>query len=122
MSRFLLQWGAATIASLLATGSLADTVLARCDIYPRGEDKVSQVVPCYFSQRQGYVGITLKEGRDYRLAPTGSEPGNYLDAEGRPAYRQAGLGPAGLIFRLDDVSIYVYWDAAIGDEGGTADD
>lgn len=90
----------------------ADTVNARCDIYPLGEDRASAVTACTFSQRQGAVGIQLENGRRYDFAPTGNQPGNFVDRNGDAAYRQAGLGDRGLIFRLADESIYVYWDTA----------
>jgi hypothetical protein len=90
----------------------AQTVDARCDIYPIGEDKASAVVACTFSQRQGFVRIVRQDGVTYELSPTGSEPGNYLDQNGKAAYRQAGLGDRGQIYRLDNESVYVYWDTA----------
>ncbi len=40
----------------------------------------------------------------------GDTPGNFLDQQGRPGYRQSGLGDQGLIFRFDDESVYVYWN------------
>lgn len=90
----------------------ADWTEARCDIYPAGEDHASEMVPCTFSQRQGYVTITRDNGITHDLSPVGDTPGNYLDQDGRPAYRQSGLGDQGLIFRLENESIYVYWDTA----------
>jgi hypothetical protein len=45
----------------------------------------------------------------HELTPTGSSPGNYVDADGQAAYRQKGLGSRGLIFRLARESVYVYW-------------
>lgn len=90
----------------------AQTVDARCDIYPIGEDRASAVVPCTFSQRQGAVRISRQDGITYELSPTGSDPGNYLDQNGQAAYRQAGLGDRGQIYRLANESVYVYWDTA----------
>ena len=90
----------------------ADWTEARCDLYPIGSDRLEKMVPCTFGQRQGAVTITLEDGTTYDLTPVGDAPGNYSDQDGRPAYRQSGLGSQGLIFRLADRSIYVYWDAA----------
>jgi hypothetical protein len=90
----------------------ADTVDARCDIYTRGEDRASAVTACTFSQRQGNVGIQLQDGRRYDLTPVGNQPGNYVDQNGQPAYRQSGLGDCGQIYRFANESIYVYWDTA----------
>ncbi|WP_219903799.1 hypothetical protein [Stenomitos frigidus] len=101
------------IASLtIALAAKADTVTARCDVYPKGEDRAKSSGLCTFSQRQGVVGIQLKNGKRYDLVPVGNNPGNYRDQNGRAAYRQSGLGDKGQIFRLATESIYVYWDPA----------
>lgn len=99
------------IASLsLILPAKADTVNARCDVYPKGEDRATSSGPCTFSQRQGAVGIQLQNGRRYNLRPVGNQAGNYRDQNGRPAYRQSGLGNRGQIYRLANESIYVYWN------------
>ncbi|MGL5082835.1 MAG: hypothetical protein ACRC8A_15220 [Microcoleaceae cyanobacterium] len=103
---------AATIVCAFPLAANAQTVNARCDIYPQGEDRASAVLPCTFSQRQGAVRITRQDGVTHELSPTGSEPGNYLDQNGKAAYRQAGLGDRGQIYRLANESVYVYWDTA----------
>jgi hypothetical protein len=90
----------------------ADTVNARCDVYPKGEDRATSSGPCTFSQRQGAVGIQLKNGKRYDLRPVGNQAGNYRDQNGRAVYRQASLGDKGEIYRLYSESIYVYWDTA----------
>lgn len=113
---------AAAIASLgLAVSAKADTVNARCDVYPKGEDRATSSGPCTFSQQQGVVGIQLQNGRRYDLRPVGSQPGNYRDQNGRAAYRQAGLGDQGQIYRLATESIFVYWETASSgqDSGNT---
>jgi hypothetical protein len=82
---------AAAIASCGITDiALADTVNARCDLYPKGEDRATSSSPCTFSQRQGAVSIQLKNGKRYDLTPAGDRPGNYRDQNGREAYRQEG--------------------------------
>jgi Periplasmic lysozyme inhibitor of I-type lysozyme len=101
----------ATVALLMAAAH-ADTVSARCDIYPKGSDRASAVVPCTFSQRQGHVAIDRADGVRHELAPKGDQPGNYVDQTGKPAYRQSGLGTRGQIYRLARESVYVYWDTA----------
>lgn len=100
----------------------ADTVNARCDVYPKGEDRATSSGACTFSQRQGAVGIQLQDGRRYDLSPAGNQPGNYVDQNGQAAYRQSGLGDAGQIYRLATESIYVYWDPApYGDQTGQSE-
>lgn len=109
---------AVTIASLLsAVSARADTVNARCDVYPKGGDRATSSGPCTFSQRQGAVGIQLQNGRRYDLRPVGNQPGNYRDQNGRAAYRQAGLGDQGQIYRLANESIFIYWDTASSGQG-----
>ena len=98
----------------------ADTAHARCDIYPKGSDQASATLACDFSQRQGYVTITRADGVVYDLRPVGDSVGNYTDADGKVAYRQSGLGRDGLIFRLANESVYVYWDRS-GLPSDTAD-
>ncbi len=90
----------------------ADTVNARCDIYPKGSDRIDKMIACDFSQRQGYIHIKRDDGIEYNLSPKGDLPGNYVDAKGRAAFRQSGLGKDGHIYRLHDVSVFVYWDAS----------
>ncbi|MEC4983205.1 MAG: hypothetical protein SAJ37_04010 [Oscillatoria sp. PMC 1068.18] len=103
---------AALTSSSIHLAAIAQTVNARCDIYPKGEDRASAVVPCTFSQRQGVVGIQLENGKRYDLRPTGNQPGNYLDQNNQPAYRQSGLNDLGQIYRLANESIYVYWNTS----------
>lgn len=90
----------------------ADWTEARCDIYPAGSDHTDNMVPCTFSQRQGYVTITRKDGVTHDLSPIGETPGNFTDQHGREVFRQSGLGDQGLIFRFPDESVYVYWNTA----------
>jgi hypothetical protein len=99
-------------AMLLATTATADSVKARCDVYPLGSDHISNMIPCTFSQRQGYVTISRGDGITYELSPLGDRPGNFRDQHGHPAYRQSGLGDQGLIFRFKNHSVYVYWNTA----------
>ena len=103
---------AALLAVAAAPAVIADSVKARCDVYPKGEDRASASVPCTFSQMQGNVYIDRSDGVSYALSTTNKGAGNYLDQSGRPAYRQSGLGDGGLIFRLATESVYVYWDAS----------
>ncbi|MEH2361592.1 hypothetical protein [Nostoc sp.] len=104
---------ALAIASLSFPVSVkADTVNARCDVFPKGEDRATSSGRCTFSQRQGAVSIQLENGNSYDLLPSGNRPGNYRDQNGDAAYRQAGLGDRGQIYRLTNESIFVYWDTS----------
>ena len=104
------------LAAILAlpcalASSHADTVNARCDIYPRGSDQALAMLACTFSQRQGHVAIDRADGVRHELSPQGSA-GMYLDQDGKAAYRQLGLGSRGQIYRLATESVFVYWDTA----------
>lgn len=108
------KWMLLTAACLVfwTPSSGADWTDARCDIYPRGSDHASAMIPCTFGQRQGYVKITRDDGVTHDLSPVGDDPGNYTDQDGHAAYRQSGLGDQGLIFRFRDESVYLYWDTS----------
>jgi hypothetical protein len=110
--KFLSILAAALVLAGWAATAQADSTEARCDIYPAGEDHTDVMIPCVFSQRQGYVTIRRGDGVVHDLSPTGDAPGTYRDQDGRPVYRQGGLGDQGLIFRLPDESVYVYWSTA----------
>jgi hypothetical protein len=97
------------LTSLLAAGAVADSTTARCDIYPAGEDTASASVNCRFYQAQGHVVITREDGPEYDLTPVESDYGRYVDQHGSPVIREHGLGEQGLIFRLPDESVFVYW-------------
>jgi hypothetical protein len=95
-----------------AETALADSVDARCDIYPAGEDHTDVMIPCRFHQAQGHVVIARSDGVEHELMPDGATPGNFTDQDGQPVYRQNGLGDQGLIFRFPEESVYVYWNTA----------
>jgi len=102
------------LAITLTTGpgfALADSADAACEIYPIGEDHTDVLIPCTFSQRQGYVTIVRSDGVTHDLSPVGDAPGNYNDQLDRPVTRHSDLGDQGLIFRFPDESVYVYWNA-----------
>ncbi len=95
-----------------SAGVRADSVEARCDIYPAGEDHTDVMIPCRFYQAQGHVVITRSDGVEHDLMPDGDTPGNFTDQDGNRVYRQSGLGDQGLIFRFPEESVYVYWNTA----------
>lgn len=103
---------AALAAALCAGQVAADSTEARCDIYPKGEDRASAMIACTFSQRQGYITITRADGKTHDLSPVGDQPGAYQDQNGRPVTQELGLGDEGQVFRLPDESVFVYWSTA----------
>jgi len=92
---------------------VADSTEAACEIYPKGEDHTDVLIPCTFSQRQGYITIMRGDGVTHDLSPVGDAVGNFTDQDGRSVYRESGLGDQGLIFRFPDESIFVYWNAGM---------
>jgi len=104
---------AAVLATTWAGPVAADSTQAACDIFPAGQDKHEKMIPCTFSQRQGHIAIAREDGVTHELSPVGDSPGNFEDQDGRKVFRQSGLGDQGQIFRFPDISIFVYWDAAI---------
>jgi hypothetical protein len=119
ISKFLVALGISVASLGFAVAANADTVDARCDVFPKGDDKATFSGLCSFSQRQGYITIDLKNGTIYELSPAGDKPGNYVDKDGKPAYRESGLGKLGQIYRLSKQSLYVYWDTAPFNKNGS---
>lgn len=107
-----LAMAAAVFAVVWSGASVADSAQARCDIYPAGEDHTDVMIPCTFSQRQGYITITRDDGVTHDLSPVDDTPGNFKDRHGNSVYRESGLGDQGLIFRFPEESVYVYWDTS----------
>lgn len=101
------------VTLIWAADATADSTEARCDIYPAGEDHTDVMIPCTFSQRQGYITIYRSDGVTHDLTPEGETPGNFRDQHGDRVYRQSGLGDQGLIFRFPEESVYVYWHAGL---------
>ena len=100
------------VGALCVSSAAADSTDARCDIDPRGSDHTDKMIPCVFSQRQGFVTIRRDDGVTHDLEPVGDTPGNFRDQHGRSVYRQSGLGTAGQIYRFPDESVFVYWSTA----------
>lgn len=106
-------------ASLLSVAALAiaspvqaDTAQARCDVFPKGEDRATSSGLCSFSQRQGFVSIQLKNGTRIELKPNESKPNAFFDAQGKPARREILESNRGHLYRLSNQSIFVFWDTA----------
>ncbi|MCP9915750.1 hypothetical protein [Cyanobium sp. ATX 6F1] len=96
----------------LAAPALADTVDARCDVFPAGDDKATSSGLCTFSQRQGFVSIQLKGGQTIELKPNESTPNAFFDERGEPAKREMLEANRGQVYRLEKQSIFVFWDTA----------
>jgi hypothetical protein len=114
MKRFQLIAASLLCLTSVTTGApaFADTVQARCDVYPPGDDQATSTGLCTFSQRQGFVSIQLKGGQTITLKPNTSVPDSFVDANGEPARREMIEANRGHIYRLRTQTIFVFWDSA----------
>ncbi len=64
----------------------ADAAQATCEFYKHGDQKHDRWGACSFSQRQGYIDITLKNGNIYNLSPQ-SEANHFTDQKGHKVVR-----------------------------------
>ena len=69
-------------SSLIAGTSLADSMDANCVVHIRGDMKQDASGRCTVSQRQGNVGIELRNGEWHELTP-GNRADHYTDEQGR---------------------------------------
>lgn len=95
----------------------ADTTQARCDYYPRGEDRASASMACTFSQRQGFITIRRQDGVTHEFRPQGNRANRYVDSQGGQVIRGDAGGNIYTMYRTPSESIYVYW----GDRGGNVE-
>jgi hypothetical protein len=72
-------------AALTQTAT-ADTAEATCEVRKDGEAKAGQSGACTFSQRQGYVDISLRNGESWNLTP-GDAANQYRDQKGNKVVR-----------------------------------
>ena len=66
----------------------ADTTNANCELYRKGEFKEKASGRCTFSQRQGYVDITLRNGKTFNLTP-GNKANHFKDQKGNKVVRSS---------------------------------
>ena len=88
----------------------ADSTLSECGYSDSPGAKPKTTSACTFSQRQGYISISIHGGKKYAFAPQGDQPGNYRDAAGDAVYRQRGLDQEGQLFKLPDNYLFVLWN------------
>jgi hypothetical protein len=97
------------LANSLMSLARADSVRAECGFATTATAPRSETSACMFSQRQGYIYISVDGGPEINLKPVEETPGNYVDEDGQPVYRRSGLGEQGVIFALPDRFLFVYW-------------
>lgn len=85
-------------STLLLAGSIAfgqaawaDSSQATCEFYKHGDSKHDRWGACSFSQRQGYIDITLKGGSTYNLSPR-DDANQFKDQDGHKVDRTQASG------------------------------
>ena len=97
------------IGLLISGAAAADTMRALCGFSASAGERPANNKSCLFSQRQGFISITLDGGERFEFSPVGDSPGNFTDGDGNAVYRQRGLGEEGQLFRLPGRYLYVIW-------------
>lgn len=110
-----LGFAAVALASW-APGALADTTEANCQVRKKGDLAKDASGPCTFSQRQGYIDITLKNGGTYNLSP-GDRPNHFKDQNGHGVERTAAGGDSHT-YKWEHMQIVVTFGAAPAAGGG----
>lgn len=86
-THLLLSISIVALAAIASPASLrADTADANCELRKDGEVKQGKSGPCSFSQRQGNVGIDLRNGDRYDLSAA-DEANHYRDQHGNKVTR-----------------------------------
>ena len=91
---------------------LGDSVRSRCGYSERADTDPETYHLCVFSQRQGYINISIGSDTPHLFSPDGDLAGTYLDQAGQRVYRKKGLGKRGQLFQLSDQYLYVLWNPA----------
>ena len=101
-----------TIAGVPAS---ADTTSATCDFYHKGDKKKGASGPCQFSQRQGYIDIRLRNGKQFNLSPHG-EPDRYRDQDGHKVKRR--MDGETQVYKWEERAIHVHFNG-VAHSGGS---
>jgi hypothetical protein len=98
-----------------APAAQADTAEANCQVRKKGDLAKDASGPCTFSQRQGYIDITLKNGGTYSLSP-GQRADHFKDQNGHGVERTAAGGDSHT-YKWDHMQIVVTFGGqpAVGD-------
>ena len=101
-----------------APAAQADTADANCQVRKKGDLAKDASGPCTFSQRQGYIDITLKNGGTYNLSP-GQRANHFKDQNGHGVERTA-AGEDSHTYKWDNMQIVVTFGGAPAAAGGDA--
>lgn len=98
----------AMVTTVFAGAAAADSADANCEFYSHGDKKKDRTGPCTFSQRQGYIDITLSNGKTYSLSP-GEKAGHYKDQEDHKVVREE-AGGSQQVYKWDQKKIVVHFN------------
>jgi len=107
---------------LLSTTTVvyADTTEAGCEVFPAGSKNASFSGTCMFSQRQGFVTITLMpSGKRYDFRPDGDRANAYKDEKGEKLTRT--LSDKGQVYKTKKETIKIYWDISAAKKGAKSE-
>lgn len=105
---------AATLLAGLSIGQVAkaDSLKSFCAYYPNGASRPEAAMPCTFSQTQGFIYLSWRDGVQNVFSPVEGRLGVFTDQRGGEVYRQGTDGPADLTFQMERGAIEVYWVGA----------
>ncbi len=95
------------LPGLLSVPVLADSTQASCEFRSHGDLKKDRSGPCSFSQSQGYVDITLKNGKTFNLS-AGNKANHFKDQEDHKVVRTSEGSTQK--YKWDEKSITVSFD------------
>ena len=98
----------------------ADSADATCEFYKHGDKKHDRWGACSFSQRQGYIDITLKDGGSYNLSPR-DDANQFKDQEGNKVDRTQASGNRQVYEWHNDQQklVVIFNEAAVGNPGSS---
>jgi len=106
--------GGALLSATLTVSptTLADSIGSQCGYSDSADKAPATYEPCVFSQRQGYINVSVGGDVKHQFSPDGEAPGTYLDQDGNRVYRKKGLAEPGQLFQLPNRYLYVLWNPA----------
>lgn len=105
---------------LLTQSAWADSTGATCEFYKHGDKKHDRWGPCSFSQRQGYIDITLANGSTYNLSPR-DDANQFKDQEGNKVDRTQARGDRHVYeWHNDQQKLVVIFDESSSSSGSSA--
>lgn len=109
---FAVIWLTLGIMFTAVPAVLGDSVKSRCGYSERADAEPENYHPCVFSQRQGYISISIGSATPHLFSPDGDVAGTYLDQSGQRVYRKKGMDERGQLFQMSDQYLYVLWNPA----------